>query len=106
MPDEEEVSEDEQLEFVLHHIEHIRKQTQDPLVRSDSGITEHRHERALDAFTSIVTRYKGRLLEDETIRDVMFAIGFETDDRCGECGRTDCPDYLERLVDADGTADS
>lgn len=71
------VDPDEQLAFLLGHIEHLRAQTDDPMNRTQIGVTEHRYGQALDAFAAIVTRYKGRLTEDDTIRDVMHALGFE-----------------------------
>lgn len=97
-----EIDPDAQLAFVHKHIDDMREQTRYPEMRSQIGITERRYERSLDAFKSITTRYKGRLDEDDTIRDVMYAIGFDTGDRCSECGERDCPSYLERLVDDDG----
>lgn len=96
---EKQVDPQAQLEFLHKQIEELREQTSFEGNRTQLGITERRYERALDAFKSITERYKGRLDEDDTIRDVMFALGFDTGDRCEECGRKDCPDFLERLLD-------
>jgi hypothetical protein len=96
-----EIDPDTQLKFVHEFIDTLREQTVYPDLRSATGITERRLERALDAFASITERYKGRLNEDDTIRDVMYAIGFDTNDRCNQCGKRDCPDYLERLLEKD-----
>jgi hypothetical protein len=73
------VDPDKQLEFVLGFVEELREQTGYTETSSQLGITERRYERALDAFASILTRRKGKLLDDEDGRDVMFALGFEVE---------------------------
>jgi len=95
------VDPDKQLAFVVEHVEHLREQTNYKETRSQMGITEQRYERALDAFASILSRRKGKLLDDEDGRDVMYALGFDTEDRCGECGKKDCSSYLENKLNGE-----